>query len=118
MNSNTTPSGLSSSGPTAAAQPFGPSEREIAIRKRVRREAEFWRHAMVYALVNGAVLLGFALYAAYSGKARALWASAPMAFGWGIGLAVHAITVYGRLSVFDSEWEERKVRQLLDKDRS
>jgi len=34
---------------------------------------------------------------------------------WGIGLAAHAVVVYGFSSVFGDEWEERKIREIMDK---
>ncbi len=34
---------------------------------------------------------------------------------WGIGLAAHAVVVYGFSSVLGDEWEERKIRELMDK---
>jgi hypothetical protein len=34
---------------------------------------------------------------------------------WGIGLAVHAVVVYGLGSVLGDEWEERKIREIVDK---
>ncbi|PSQ89999.1 MAG: hypothetical protein BRD45_01155 [Bacteroidetes bacterium QS_8_64_10] len=36
-------------------------------------------------------------------------------FGWGIGLASHAFKVYGFGT--SSEWEERRVRELMMQDR-
>jgi hypothetical protein len=34
---------------------------------------------------------------------------------WGIGLAAHAVVVYGSVSVLGVVWEERKIRELMDK---
>ena len=39
------------------------------------------------------------------------WFWFPLA-GWGMGLAIHAFTVLG----YGSTWEERKIRELMDKD--
>ena len=36
--------------------------------------------------------------------------------GWGIGVSVHALNVYGRGGVFGDEWEEKKIRELMDKE--
>ncbi|WP_370899112.1 2TM domain-containing protein [Chryseobacterium gossypii] len=41
-----------------------------------------------------------------------LWFFWPM-LGWGIGLAVHAINVFG----IGKEWEEKKIRQLMEEER-
>jgi hypothetical protein len=34
---------------------------------------------------------------------------------WGIGLAAHAVVTYGSFSVLGDEWEERKIREIMDK---
>jgi len=34
---------------------------------------------------------------------------------WGIGLTVHAVVVYGFSNVLGDEWEERKIREIMDK---
>ena len=34
---------------------------------------------------------------------------------WGIGLAAHAVVTYGSVSFLGDEWEERKIRELMDK---
>ena len=34
---------------------------------------------------------------------------------WGVGLAVHAVVTYGSVSFLGDEWEERKIRELMDK---
>jgi hypothetical protein len=35
---------------------------------------------------------------------------------WGIGLAFHGIKVFGNLSFFGSQWEEKKIREFMDED--
>ncbi len=35
-------------------------------------------------------------------------------FGWGLGLVFHAMSVFGGL--WDGSWEERKIKELMDKD--
>ena len=39
------------------------------------------------------------------------WFLYPMIF-WGLGVLIHGLTVFG----FGSGWEERKVRELMEKD--
>ena len=43
-----------------------------------------------------------------------LWA----AFGWGIGLLAHAMGVYGYSLVTGKNWEERKIREFMEKEES
>ena len=66
----------------------------------------FYGHATAYALVNaGLLLINLLTSPAY------LWVVWPL-LGWGIGLASHALGVFGgRLG---RDWEERQLRRLLD----
>ncbi len=42
-----------------------------------------------------------------------LWA----AFGWGIGLAFHAAKAFRLNPFFNKDWEERKIKEYMDKDK-
>ena len=42
-----------------------------------------------------------------------LWA----AFGWGIGLFFQAIKTFNLNPFFGKDWEERKIREYMDKER-
>ena len=44
------------------------------------------------------------------------WAFWPL-FGWGIGLLAHGLATYRWMPFIGKEWEERKIRELMDKDR-
>ncbi len=77
-------------------------------RDRVKRSIEakmgFFTHLVIYLLVNGVVILphnfidGFAFTTLPS-------------IGWGIGVVAHFLRVF----VFNSEYVERKVDQIVDK---
>ena len=41
-----------------------------------------------------------------------LWA----AFGWGIGVAFHAVKVFGLNPFFGKNWEERKIKEYMQED--
>lgn len=92
------------------------SQREAAIRKRVHRLAEFYRHLLTYLTFN----LFFCTVAAVLvmmeirfGKFMYFIAMMSV-FGWGIGLLTHAVTVLPIWTIFSSEWEERKVKALME----
>jgi hypothetical protein len=38
-------------------------------------------------------------------------------FFWGIGLAAHWLGVFGKNIVFSKAWEERKIKEFMDKDK-
>lgn len=46
-----------------------------------------------------------------------LWFLYP-AIGWGIGVAVHGISVFNYIPFLGREWEERKIQELLDKEKN
>ncbi|TDT50696.1 histidine kinase [Maribacter spongiicola] len=44
-----------------------------------------------------------------------VWVIFP-AIGWGIGLLAHGLKAYGLNPLFGSNWEERKIKELMEKD--
>jgi hypothetical protein len=97
--------------------PPGASEREIQIRRQVHAQAGFYRHVMVYLTVNLGLTLVNLIQMASSNHGygfRYWWAFWPLA-GWGIGVFFHGLGVFmGRNGPFSDQWQERRVRQLLD----
>lgn len=77
-------------------------------RQYVQRLRGFYVHLAVYVGVN-ALLVTINLLS----SPRTLWFYWPM-LGWGIGLAAQALSLFGG-SFLGSEWEERKIRQRLDR---
>jgi hypothetical protein len=52
----------------------------------------------------------------FRGRPKVYWAFWPL-FGWGIGLLAHGLATYRWMPFIGKEWEERKIRELMDKDR-
>jgi 2TM domain len=93
----------------------GVSEREIYIRRRVRRLAEFYRHLAYYVVVCTALFIGnYFMLHAQPPRANGWWAFFPIV-GWGIGVVGHALTVFSPIGFFSLDWEERKVRELVER---
>ena len=80
-------------------------------RKRVEAIKGFYAHLIVFVVVN-AVLVAINLVV----TPGFLWFVFPL-FGWGIGLFFHAIFGYGLFRIFTKEWEERKVKEYMDKNK-
>jgi len=80
-------------------------------RRRVRQIRAFYLHATVFGVINA--LLHLINLVTTSGTYWAFW---PL-LGWGIGLLAHALATYRWTPFFCREWEERKIKELLDKDR-
>ena len=81
-------------------------------KKRVRQIEGFYVHLAVYVLVN-AFLLVINLVA----SPNSLWFYWPL-LGWGIGIVAHAASVFGSGRFWGRDWEERKIKELMDKGRS
>jgi len=50
-------------------------------------------------------------------SAEHLWFLYP-AMGWGLGVAIHGMSVFNYMPFLGSGWEERKVKELLEKERN
>ena len=79
-------------------------------KERVKAIKGFYIHLTVYVIVN---LFLFALNMIVSPDI--LWFIWPL-LGWGVAVAIHALSVFGFVPRFDTDWEERKIRELMEKD--
>lgn len=75
------------------------------IRQRVQEIRGFYTHLIIYAVVNA----GLAVINALTGPPW--WVLWPV-IGWGIGLLIHATTVFLVNRIFGPEWEQKKIDQL------
>ncbi|MBC8504532.1 MAG: 2TM domain-containing protein [Chloroflexi bacterium] len=78
-------------------------------RERVEALKGFYIHLTVYVVVN---LILFSINMIVSPDR--LWFFWPL-MGWGVGLAIHALSVLGFSRAFGADWEERKIRELMEK---
>lgn len=85
-------------------------------RKRVKAIAGFYRHFAVYVLVN-LFLIAMQYFNLDPGERFLKFSTFSTAFFWGIGLAFHALSVFGPNIFLGHDWEERKIRELMDKNK-
>ena len=77
-------------------------------RQHVAALKGFYIHVTVFLLVNcGLAGINFATGAPW-------WFQWPL-LGWGIGLLGHAVIVFSPVRIFGREWEERKIKEHMDK---
>ena len=91
-------------------------QKYIRAKKKVKSIKGFYIHLMVYLIVNGFIILSQSL----SGGGWEVfweWQSYSTAIFWGIGLAFHAFGVFGMDILLGKEWEDRKIKELIDKDK-
>ena len=81
-------------------------------RAHVKAIKGFYIHATIFVVVNIAL---FAINVLVGGVWWFYW---PL-LGWGIGLGVHALAVFGfgGGGPWGRDWEERKTREMIDKER-
>ncbi len=96
----------------------GMTERELSIRRRVHRLAEFYRHLFVYVIVNMALwsVNAWQIYSATSTAKWYFWWAIWPTLGWGIGVFFHGLSVLPFWTFFSQEWEDKKVRQIMQRE--
>jgi hypothetical protein len=82
-------------------------QRYLAARRRAHELRSFYQHLVIYVLVNSALAAWNLLT-----DPDSLWFVYPLG-GWGIGLAIHALTTLGGGRFFGAEWERRKIEEIL-----
>lgn len=101
----------------------------IAYRK-VKRIKGFYSHLRVYIIVNLIIIISSLNRGAISSlKSSAAidwvhasglleWHTYSTALFWGIGILIHAFLVFGSNIFFGNDWEQRKIREFMEKDKS
>lgn len=80
-------------------------------KKRVEELKSFYSHLFVYLAVNvGLFLLNILTHP------RHLWFYWPLIV-WGIALSIHGLSVFGTQKMLGKDWEERKIRDLMEKEK-
>ncbi len=79
-------------------------------RERVEALRGFYVHALIFVLVNTMLFVIDLL------SGGGWWFFWPL-IGWGIGLGVHALNVLGFGGFLGKDWEERKTREFMDRER-
>ncbi|APV49073.1 hypothetical protein BWI17_04885 [Betaproteobacteria bacterium GR16-43] len=78
-------------------------------RRHARNVRGWYVHALVYVFVIGGLLVLNLLQ--NPGRLWVGWS----AFGWGIGLLAHGLSVFAGRTFLGTEWEEQKIREYLEK---
>lgn len=80
-------------------------------KKQVEKIKGFYIHLAIYLL-----FIPVLIYLNFISQAGFPWALFPI-LGWGFGLMGHASETFNYSPFFGKNWEERKIRELMDKDR-
>ncbi len=100
---------------------FTEQERYLRAQKRVKDIKGFYWHLFWYLAVNifltfGGSIASFLKTGEFHMRRWdfgmfAIW------FFWGIGLVGHWLSVFGKNIVFSKDWEDRKIKEYMDKDK-
>ncbi len=85
-------------------------------KKRVEEEKGFYTHLTIYIIINITI---FFINSNFLDEGFRRWTQFHLyitPFFWGIGLAVHGIRVFNNSAFFGKKWEERKIKEFMDKD--
>lgn len=85
-------------------------QKYLKAKKKVKNIKGFYIHFGIFLLVNSIVFLVISLIDV---DVAPFWEYYPLA-GWTIALAIHFYAVFGINIVFGKEWEERRIKDLMD----
>lgn len=100
---------------------YSKEERYRRAEKRVKEIKGFYWHLFWYLAVN--------IFLTFGGTIRSFFVDGSFEFGnfnfgnfsvwffWGIGIVGHWLHVFGMNIFFSRNWEERKIREYMDKDK-
>ncbi len=91
-------------------------ERYEAAEKRVKRLKGFYTHLMAYVGVN-IMIVFLNISNLKPGESYFQFENFFTAFFWGIGLLAHGLSVFGHHLIFGKGWEERKIKEFMEKER-
>ncbi|MFD2916227.1 2TM domain-containing protein [Psychroserpens luteus] len=90
-------------------------ERYRLAAKRVKRIKGFYTHLLIYIIVN-LVFVYINIQNLSEGESYFQWRNFITLSFWGIGLLSHAGSVFLPSLIFGKNWEEKKIKDLMDKD--
>lgn len=93
---------------------FNKEEAYIRAKKKVDNIIGFYWHLAVFIFVNAIIIF---LNANYNKQGFWSFGTFSTALFWGIGLLFHFLGVFGPDFLFGRNWEQKKIKEFMDKDR-
>ena len=79
-------------------------------KERVEKIKAFYSHLIIYL-----IFVGVFVFLNYR-SGGFFWAMFPVA-GWGLGVLAHAAGTFDWIPFFGKQWEENKIKEIMEKDR-
>ena len=87
-------------------------------KKRVKQVKGFYIHALVFVLVNAFIIMMKVINGQHvAGEPQIKISQFLTIIIWGVGLVAHGLTVFLPNFILGKNWEEKKIRELMDKDK-
>lgn len=87
------------------------------VRKKVKDMKGFYKHLTIYLGVNVFLLL-IKAFNLDQDENFFSWSTFATAVCWGIGLFFHWYSVFGAEIVLGKDWEERKIKEMMEKNKN
>lgn len=84
--------------------------------KRVKKIKGFYTHLMVFVVINLMIIV--VNYRELPKGESLHWYHFSTFFFWGIGLVAHALSVFLPTFLLGKNWEQRKIQQLMDREKN
>jgi hypothetical protein len=84
--------------------------------QRVKKIKGFYTHLVVYLVIN-LMLVIVNVQNLDKGESYFQFKNFQTAFFWGIGILAHGLSVFLPNMILGNNWEERKIKELMDKDK-
>ncbi|MFD2561510.1 2TM domain-containing protein [Aquimarina rubra] len=85
-------------------------------KKRVDDERGFYSHLSIYIVINLVILFINTNFKSQGFENWGQWHLYITPVLWGIGLLFHGLRVFKQNFIFGRNWEQRKIKQLMDED--
>lgn len=97
-------------------QRFREEDAYLRAKKKLEKIVGFYWHLAAYVVVN---IFLITMIIINSDPDESIWnfGTFATAFFWGIGLVFHFLGVFGPNFLFGKNWEERKIKEFMDKDK-
>ena len=91
-------------------------QKYIRAKKKVKAVKGFYVHLTVYIIIN-LFLIITSVIAGGGWNNFWQWQTYNTAIFWGIGIAFHAFNVFGMNFLLGSNWEEKKIKEIMNKEK-
>ena len=93
---------------------FQKDARYFAAQNKVKSIIGFYVHLTVYLIVNTFICVQIYSITKFDFW---VWDSFAPALFWGVGIVAHGANVFGSNLLFGKKWEERKIQELMEKEK-